>query len=947
MKDTQATPRLSYYRLSVTDTLAELSSSEAGLSETEARERRRHAGPNRIQYQDHAPSMWRTVGRHYRDPLVLMLLASAALSLIVRDFRLAVIVLLVAITNASISYLIGRKSKNVPDSPVGISALRTKVQRGGDLYDIPSTKLVPGDVIYVVSGDTVPADARIIHVDSLTTTNLAITGDSRALRNYTHALSADVSVSNRHNMLYAGTTVTHGSGYAVVTNTGMHTELGRAVKLYSTVHTDTVSPLQRELRHITIRLAQGGLIGAAIVVFAGLQTSISTTVSIVFGISVLVALVPGGLLAEIAVILTQTASRMAHDHTPVAKLTALDTLDAVNTLIVDTAGILTMHEMTATHVIIGRTEYTVSGRGYALNGAICNEAGRPISGQALKDLRLFFEAGSLTSTATIKAPDAEHDDWYAVGDPTEGALITLARKAGIEPTQLTKRFAEHKQHAYDMVRKRTTSVRELDGQLYAFTVGTPASVMACATSLWDHGHTRRLTAVDKQFFTDYAKQRTAANAQTLAFAYRELPKNFNPSNHDLEDAEQNLTFLGVVTVAGTAHDELPNVITAGRSAHIPISFFTDDVHATAVMLDQVGLTDDATTIMTDNDIAQHSTAEILRLLQRGNVLFSCLDPETKLRIVRIARSNHNIVAVAGSGVYTLPAIAQADIGIGMGLSGVTTQATGDMTLASDKLSTLVTAIRHSRLSFQNITHAVRCALTDSASELVTVLISLAAMVIWGIPAALTVVQLLAISLIAQLFPIAALGWDPATSRLMRQKPRMGTKHIITRASVSQLIGYGLLAGALTYTNYVWFFVRHHISPLYLGTSAVPYMQASILAYVTLVLCQFVNLLLVRSQGQLFSKRLWHNKKLLVAFTVSAFSILNIVYNPLLQPLFNSAGLTGWDWLTALGAASLYTTVRLLHMHTKATSYKELLRKHSPEKIHHHLQHSKSLTNPPY
>jgi Ca2+-transporting ATPase len=340
-----------------------------------------------------------------------------------------------------------------------------------------------------------------------------------------------------------------------------------------------------------------------------------------------------------------------------------------------------------------------------------------------------------------------------------------------------------------------------------------------------------------------------------------------------------------------------------------------------------------------DELAHLADTQVLTMLLHGGAVFSRVSPEDKLRIVELAKASHNVVAVTGDGINDAPALKRADIGVAMGRTGtdVAKQA-AEIILLDDSFSTLVTAIEQGRLTFQNIKKAARCALTDNASELITILISLAATAFWGIPAAITAIQILAIDIIAQMFPITALGWDPAVGRLMRDRPRSLNDHIINRKTITEFVGFGLLAACLAYGNYLFFFVRNHISPVHVGTHIGPYLEASILTYVTLVLCQFMNLLLVRSQGQpLFSSYLWSNKKLLSAFAISFFCIANIVYNPLIQPYFGAQALTVWDWLTAIGAAALYTLARLFHRHTKSKSHKVLIEKHGSQKIRAHLQ----------
>jgi len=923
-----------FYRLSVDESLAELRSSADGLPKAEAADRLTHLGSNQLELTPRS-SVPLTFLRQFRSPLILILLVSACLSLSVHSLKTAFVLLAIALVNAAVGYFQEHKTTSPLEQPVVPHA---KVLRRGKVQKIAGSELVPGDVIYLEAGDRVPADARVLTEDGLATNDFALTGASQPIRKFTYAISADVPIAFRHNMVSMGTTVATGNGHALVVSTGMATELGRIVDLSQSAHADT-PPLQREMHLVATRLAQGTLVLAALLAVIQLQTDIGLKTTLLFGISIAAAMIPNGLVAGLHIILTQTAARLARTRALIKKLSAIETLGATDVIITDDIGTLTKNELTATRVLIGREQYTVSGAGYELNGAVCDAKGKPIGGQKLKNLHLFFETGALASNAEVNPPDDEHTGWYAVGDPTEGALITLARKAGLEPTQLKQAFPERKEYAFDSARKRMTSVREVDGQLYAFVKGAPESILACSTSLWDHGHTRDLTTADRTFFAKYNDEHAEEAERNLAFAYRVLPKGFDPTQHQLEDAEQDLTFLGIVSTSDPLRNEVPAAMRAALKAHVPVSIITGDYPATAeAVARKAGLNGGDITVVMDDELPSLSDTQVLTLLSRGGAVFSRVSPEDKLRIVNIAKAGHHVVAVTGDGINDAPALKRADIGVAMGIAGTdVAKDTAEIVLLDDSFGTLMTTIAQGRLTLQNIRHAVRGVLADNTAELITILISLAATVLWDIPAAITAIQILAIDIAAQLLPLTALGWDPARSKLMLGPPGSVHDRILNRQTARSLITFGLLAAILAYANYLLYFPRHHISPLHLGTASEPYLQASILTLTTIVCCQFINLLLVRSDNRLFTRYLWSNKKLLAAFVISAFFILNIVYNPLLQPYFGSGPLTGYDWLTVLAAGTLYTLIRLFHLHTKHHSRRTLIEKHGAPKLRAHLQ----------
>ena len=926
-----------YYRLSGQDTLKSLRSQTAGLSKAESAERLRHIGRNRL---ERGPKVraWLMFVRQFKNLLVLMLLFSAGLALYLHDTKTATILIAIALLNAIIGYTQEHKAEQLLASLTRLVVPKAKVYHGSRLYEIDSSNLVPGDIILLESGDSVPADARVLVEDELATNDFALTGESQPTRKFKHALSGEVPIGSRHNMVYMGTTVALGNGRAVVTSTGNYTELGRIASLAQTTRTDS-SPLQREMNNLATRLTQGTLLLAAVLTIIQLEADMPLKTALLFGVSIAAAMIPNGLVAEVNIGLAQTASKMAAAHALVKKLSAVETLGAVNIIATDKTGTLTKNEMTVTDVLIGRTTYTVTGTGYEMNGAVCSQTGEPIGGQALKELHLFFQTGALASNAEVRPPDDEHANWHVVGDPTEGALITLARKAGLEPNSLDNLFPERKEYAFDSARKRMSSVRKVGGKLYLFVKGAPESIMDCSTTLWDHGHTRRFTPADRKYYSAYNESHASNAERNLAFAYRELPDSFDAAKQHLEDAEQKLTFLGMVSMVDPLRDEVPAAMVAAESAHVRVSILTGDYPTTAsAIAKKAGLNGGRITVITGEELPKLADTQIVTLLTQGGAVFSRVSPEDKLRIVNLAKSNQRVVAVTGDGINDAPALKRADIGVAMGRTGtdVAKQA-AEIVLLDDSFSTLVSAIEQGRLSFRNIKNAARCALTDNMSELITVLISLAATAIWGIPAAITAIQILAIDFIAEMLPISALGWDKANKNLMNDRPRPLNEHIINRGTIAEFVTFGAIAAALAYANYLFFFARHHISAINLGTTTGPYLAASILTFVTVILCQFINILLVRSGGKLFSPYLWSNKKLLAAFAISIFGILNVIYNPVLQPWFGSGALTGWDWATAFGAAAIYTAVRLAHHHTTRHNASRLINKHGPDKVRAHLQ----------
>ncbi len=920
--------RLSYYRQPVDDVLAELKTTRQGLTEAEAAKRLQLHGFNRLQVTKHEAALT-TLLRQFKNLLVLMLLLSAGFALYLHDIKTAVILFLIATLNTAVGYFQEHKAETLMKGLERLLVPQAKVLRSGHLAPIDSTELVAGDVVYIESGDSVPADLRIIEEEELASNDFALTGESNPSRKFVHAISASVPLGNRHNLLFMGTTIASGTGYGVVIGTGMQSELGRIASLSQATHTEP-SPLQKEMSHLSKRIAQGTAVLAVLLTLIALHAHLGLHDSILFGIGIGAAMIPTALIAEVNITLAQTAGRLAKAKALVKKLAAVETLGATNYILTDKTGTLTKNEMTVEAALIGRTLYKTTGSGYEANGQLVSGRGVTVGAKKLKELELFFATGVFASNAKVNAPDDDHSGWYVVGDPTEGALITLARKAGLDPDVWDASNPELKEFQFDSARKLLSSVRQRDGQLMVFVKGAPESVLTRSHDLWDHGHVRPLTAADRTFFNDYNEQQAGSARRNLAFAYRLLPAKTDLSTLKMDEVEQHLTFLGMVSMVDPLRDAVPAAMKAAAGAHIKVSIITGDYPATAKAVAlKANLGKDITVIIGD-ELAGLADAQILQLVERGGAVFSRVAPEDKLRIVEIVKRSGHVVAVTGDGINDAPALKRADIGVAMGRTGTdVAKNAAEIILLDDSFTTLVGAIEQGRLTYQNIRKAARCVLTANAGELFTVLLGLAAVAAFQIAPAITPIQILAIDIVAQLLPITALGWDAPLSRLMKEQPRNLHNHIINRRAVLGFIGFGALAALLSYGNYLFFFIRHDLSPQSIATDTPLYLQATTLTWLTLVLCLNVYLLFERADAHenFFTSYLWSNKKLLAAFGGSFFLIINIIYNPWVAPYFSTGPLTAMDWLTALAAAGLFFGFRLIQRHTRKHSRRAVLDLH--------------------
>lgn len=917
--------RLNYYRLSSEEVISQLHSSSGGLKENEARSRIGRLGPNALAKTKSEPVLLIFV-RQFKNLLVIMLLTSAALSVYLGSIKTAIILAAIALMNAIVGFSQEYKAETLVSSLEKLLVTSAKVMRNGKLVEVDSSELVLGDIVEIEEGDRVPADLRIIEEDELSTNDFSLTGESSPSRKFIHAIKGEVPLGNRHNLAFMGTTVATGKARGVVIGVGMHSEIGRIAGLSQTTAREA-SPLQKEMNNLATRLAQGTVILAVILFVIALKSHFGLHAAILFGIGIGAAMIPNGLVAEVNITLAQSASKLAKAKALVKKLSAVETLGATNYILTDKTGTLTSNEMTVEKVLVGRQQYGVSGKGYEDNGQILSKTGKPLDEKELSDLEQFFAVGVMASNAKVNPPDNDHATWYVVGDPTEGALITLAEKAKVDADKWQRENHEQKEFQFDSARKLFSSVRFRKGQSIVYVKGAPEAVLEKSNDLWDHGHVRKLTSKDRSFFTKYNVDEAKDAHRNLAYAYRILPSKFNLKKWTMEKVEQDLVFMGIVSMIDPLREDVPEAMSLSRGAHIRVSIVTGDFPTTAkAVAIKAGLGKDINVIL-GSELPHLADSQILQLVEKGGAVFSRVAPEDKLRIVEIVKQSGHVVAVTGDGINDAPALKRADIGVAMGKIGTdVAKEAAEIILLDDSFGTLVNAIEVGRLTFQNIRKACRCAMTDNAGELIAVLAGVAALALFHIPPAISPIQILAIDVVAQILPITALGWDKPLANLMHEEPRNLKDHIINVKAVGGFIGFGALAAIFSYANFLLFFARHHLSPAYLATTNPLYLEATTLTYVTLVLCLYVYLMFERADkhDKFFTKYLWSNKHLLVAFALSFFLIGNLVYNPVIKPYFNTYPLTIIDWLSAVMFSGIYFAFRLLQRHTRKHTRKAVL-----------------------
>lgn len=909
------------YRLSTKDTLAQYHSSLSGLSNDEAVARQDKFGLNKLIAVKKDP-LYRRFLRQFKDLMLILLSLSAAFSFAIGDSRTGIILAAIVLINAVIGFSQEYKAEKVMASLEKLVVPLAKVKRGGKLSELPSEQLVPGDVIYIEEGDSIPADARVLTETELSTNDFALTGESNPSRKFQHEIEGTVQLAERHNLVFMGTTVATGDATCLVIATGAQTELGRIASLSSGTKTDP-SPLQKEMTSLATTITKYTIALSIILAAYAWEADFGVKAAFIFAIGIASAMIPQGLPAEVNTALASAASRLAKDRALVKKLSAVETLGATSVILTDKTGTLTKNEMTVQHILAGNDIYEVTGTGYQAVGNIVSAKGAALPNATLKLLRDFFVVGAFASNARIHEPDDTHANWYCLGDPTEGALITLASKAGLSYDQLEKNHKELREHPFDSARKRMSSIRLYEGKLMAFMKGAPEAVLEVCTHIWDGKTVRKLTVHDIQNIRARNDLWASGAMRNLAFATRVFASHSNIEDLDLKTVEQKMVFMGMVSMIDPPREEVPEAMQIARAAHIPVSIITGDNALTArAIAVRAGLAADPSelTLIEGASLTSMSDHDILALVTRGQAIFSRVAPEDKLRIVELTKRAGLVVAVTGDGINDAPALKRADIGVAMGKTGTdVAKQSAEIVLLDDSFHTLVNAIQYGRVIFMNIRKTVLACITSNFGELTVVLLGLVAASLFSIPAAITVIQILAIDLIAELFPLAALGFDPAVKDVMVQKPRNLKNHILSKKGIIDVAMTGLLMGCLAFINYLLYYRRIGVNPTLDTAQTSAYAAATTLTYVTVVLCQFGNILSRRTSTNdaFLSRYLFSNKVLLGAFALSLSLMALLIYLPFLQPYFGTASINIVDWLFALAAAALFVTIRRMFIRRTA------------------------------
>jgi Ca2+-transporting ATPase len=920
MMSSEVLENRSAYRYPPEDVVAALESdTRRGLTPAEAQSRLQRFGRNELPSAPPFPA-WQQFLTQFWNPLTVLLLVATVISFVVwwieRDSAYpyeSLTIFAIVLLNGILGYVQEHRAERAVAALQAMAAATARVLRDGYVQTIPTTEVAPGDILIIEEGDTIAADARLLEAIALRLAEATLTGESTPVSKSSTPIDQEEGIGDQTNMVFSGTAAAAGRGRAIVTATGAATELGRiAGSLQRTVEKET--PLQRELDQV------GKLLGIVVMLIAIVMSvtillvdrvgALSELVDILLlAVSLAVAAVPEGLTAITTIVLSLGMQRMAQRNVIVRKLSAVETLGSTTVICTDKTGTLTRNEMTVRAVVTasGRVDFT--GAGYDPRGTAL-QAGQPLNDPVLlEEVETALSAASLVNNATLLSRDGI---WTIQGDPTEGALLVAAHKAGLEE-DLEGRFPRMAEVPFSSERKlMSTSHKDTahNERLMIFSKGAPDVLLGRCTyeRIGPGGQARPLTTERRTEILEQVELLAAEALRTIGVALRTLPREKIDEAGELDERmEQEFAWLGVIGMIDPPRPEAAESVLLAQLAGVRVIMITGDHPITAeAIARELGIIKENERTLTGAQLEKASDEE-LRGIVRAISVYARVAPEHKLRLVQALKANGEIVAMTGDGVNDAPALKMADIGVAMGMAGTdVAKDAADMILTDDNFASIVAAIEEGRAIFANIQKFLRYLLSSNIGEVLTMFfgvilasaIGLTHEVDTAIVVPLLSTQILWINLLTDSGPALGLGVDPRDPRQMGRPPRNPKNRVISNTMWVGIIIVGVIMTISSLLIIDWSLPGGLIP----GQGTLHYAQT--MTFTTLVLAQLFNVFNARSDVTSAFRSLFTNKWVWLAILISLLLQIAVVYVPLLQTAFKTVPLQITDWLFCLVVASM-------------------------------------------
>lgn len=860
----------------------------AGLNSQEATGRLAKYGPNQLQ-EKKAISPWKIFLGQFEDFIIWVLVGAAVVSGFLQEWVDALAIVAIVVINAILGFIQEYRAEKSLAALKKLSSPMSKVIRDGGHAVISSFELVPGDLIELEAGDNVPADCRIVWLTAnFAALEASLTGESTPVAKTDAALKeGDIPLADRANMVYMGTSVSAGKARAVACQTGMQTELGRIAGMIQEISRDS-TPLQKKLEQFGKWIVYLCFVIVAMVFVLGVLRGGAVIDMFLTAVSLAVAAIPEGLPAVVTIALAMGVQRMVSRHALIRKLPSVETLGCATVICSDKTGTLTRNEMTVQAIFADGLQFKVTGIGYEPKGEFMLEGKsvRPADYPALNNALL---CGILCNDAQL-VRDPGSQAFKIVGDPTEGAILTVAAKAGLFKEHAEKDYAFVTEIPFDSQRKKMTIIRRQAGKHIAFVKGAPDVLLNDCGKIELTGAVRNITEKDAQSILNANNIMSNNAMRVLGLAYREL--SATDTNYQADIIEKDLTFVGLVAMIDPPREEVRKAIQDCKTAAIRTVMITGDHKNTAVAIAKdLGFFDADSVAMTGDELDKITDEQLAKQVQKGTV-YARVSPEHKLRVVQALRRQNEVVAMTGDGVNDAPAVKEADIGVAMGITGTdVTKEVSDMLVTDDNFASIVSAVEQGRGIYDNIKKFIHYLLSCNTGEVLVMFIS--SLIGWPVP--LLPIQILWVNLITDGLPALALGIDPIDPNIMKRRPRPPKEPVITRQGAYLMLAQGIFIAFCSLSAfYLVLFIEKEDLP-----------RARTAAFVVLACSQLFHSFNCRSQTEsLFKIGIFTNAKLLWAAVVSFLLQMAVVYTPFCQVVFKTESLTAFDWLLVVALSSL-------------------------------------------
>jgi Ca2+-transporting ATPase len=882
--------------MGVREVLSELKTPEQGLSNEEAGKRLEKYGPNELKEMRRETPLQMFLGQ-FKDMLIIILIVSAIIAAFFGEIIDSFAILLIVILNAVLGFAQEYRAEKALEALRKLAAPQARVMRGGEEVRIAARELVPGDILLIESGDKLSADARIIHAVDIRVDESSLTGESLPVGKESAPVRKDAQVSERKSMLFMGTAVAYGRGTAVVTDTGMNTQIGKIAEIIQ-VTEEEMTPLQKRLEKFGKQLGVGILIICGIVFVSeilessdliGMLSSLRIAEFLgsrhlielfLISVSLAVAAVPEGLPAVITITLALGLQKMVKRNSIIRKLHAVETLGSTGIICSDKTGTLTRSEMTVRKLYVDGGFVEVTGQGYEPKGDFVRD-GRRLDVEKENDLSLLLQIGSICNNSHLD----NGGGWRVFGDPTEGALVVAAEKAGMGQDELKKKFPRIEEIPFDSERKRMTTIHKTRGGMEAYMKGACEIVLELCSSVLENGKVKRLTAEKREEILRMNSEMADDALRVLACAYRELGSgDFSP-----QKVERDMVFVGLMGMMDPPREEVFEAVRKCERAGMRVVMITGDHKITAVAVaKELGIMKKDSKVLTGEELDKLGEKGLERIVEHVAV-YARVSPQHKIMIVKALKAKGQIVAMTGDGVNDAPALKMADIGIAMGITGTdVSKEASDMILTDDNFASIVAAVEEGRGIFDNIKKFIRYLLSCNAGEVLTVFFA----PLLNLPIPLSPPQILMMNLVTDGLPALALGVDPTSPNIMERPPR-DPKEDILKPMFPNIAMTGLLI--CIGTLLVFSIYYNSTGNLNLAMTA---------AFTTIVMFElFISFACRDERATLLEVGIFTNPSLMLANASSIILQLAVIYLPPLQAIFKTVPLSINDWVIILIVSS--------------------------------------------